>query len=907
MKELMIMYHPVKKEIRFLAKAKGEFVEIPYAMCPWLSQYGPDKGEFLLQNHGNKFFEDIWEQFLRDKVNLVFKGTKIDYEDFMKKVKEYNSSVGEDRFEVSKFIELPSVADIYSCISNFCDDTIEVFMNELKGSDIQRSFLVRKEEFELKKAQLNNNDVNLCLVGTYSSGKSTFINALIGKRILPESISSETAKMFRIRNGQEPSVSFHIRRGTEEKEINANIYWDPQKNRFGFQADGECEFTQEKIVSEVNSAIMFRLQQHEQLYQILKKLNDIPNMGEKEDDEYIDGIIDVTYPIPLGENINFTFYDTPGTDSNSNEHLLVLQKALKQQTNSILIVLYEPTKMEGTGNSVLYNLINSSRNEKENGCGVTIDLTRSLHVINQADTKGLADLSELKNKKVEVTLKETDKIYNEEAEQIDLAKERLFFVSSKAAYIAKAINNNIDTEDERRWLANHRNEINNEPVEDPFLGKSKPGEVDTGMYFKLDKMANADNETKQLMDECIEELKKCNNPEDSSLYPILHRIYVNSGMFAVEQEIVRYAQKYALAVKAKGLYDGIKSVVDFIREDYEVIEKQARLSKEEIAKNIEIMKNNMVKDIDTAYAEYIENMTTENMVFQIDDINTLYTVMGNRQIQAGKIADKMKWIALRPEVFEEKNNIIRNELNRYLQEIDDYYKVNRGRILQQQIEELKGIIINKITGYKGIDEELIKRITNVADTQVPPSSLKALKMDEYINKQKAIFIFSTNDKKSYKNDVETMFAQTTRLQFDSYITEIMAVAKTKTAELIQEFKNNIDLISGNLELLINDEKKASAEQAKAKNVLDLVEKKDVELNNKIWGEEEKNEEESEGVESAEEKSVEETAEDKPAEESVTDATVEENSPDDKKADKPDNKKKASDKKKEKSDAKKEAN
>ena len=77
MKELMIMYHPVKKEIRFLAKAKGEFVEIPYAMCPWLSQYGPDKGEFLLQNHGNKFFEDIWEQFLRDKVSLVFKGTKI--------------------------------------------------------------------------------------------------------------------------------------------------------------------------------------------------------------------------------------------------------------------------------------------------------------------------------------------------------------------------------------------------------------------------------------------------------------------------------------------------------------------------------------------------------------------------------------------------------------------------------------------------------------------------------------------------------------------------------------------------------------------------------------------------------------------------------------------------------------
>ncbi|MCR4648473.1 MAG: dynamin family protein [Lachnospiraceae bacterium] len=834
MKELMIMYHPVKKEIRFLAKAKGEFVEIPYAMCPWLNQYGPDNGEFLLQNHGNKFFDDIWEQFLRDNVNLVFKGTKVDYDDFVKKVKEYNKSVKEDRFKVKQFIELPSVTDIYTAIADFCDETLDTFDSELQNSDIRKSFVERKTEFEAKKAKLNNSDVNLCLVGTYSSGKSTFINALIGKRILPESINSETAKMFRIKNAKEPSVSFVIKKGDDaEKSIVANIVWDKEKKRFAFHADGECEITQEKINSEVNSAIMFRLQQHEQLYQVLKKLNDIPNMGNDENEEYIDGIIEVSFPIPLDENINFTFYDTPGTDSNSNEHLLVLQKALAQQTNSILIVLYEPTKMEGTGNSILYNLINSSNREGE---ATTIDLTRSLHVINQADTKSLTDLQLLKKKKVEVTLKETDKIYNEEAQQIDLSKERLFFVSSKAAYIAKAIGNNVDTEDERRWLANHKNEINNEPVDDPFRVDNIKADVDTGMYFKLDKLARSDNETKTLIKDCIEELKKCNNPEDSSLYPILQRIYVNSGMYAIEKEIIQYGRKYALAVKAKGLYDGIKSVVDFIREDYEVIENQARLSKEEIERNINTMKTSMVKDIDDAYADYLTNMTTENMVFQIDDINQLYTVMGNRQIQAGKIADKMKWIALRPEVFEEKNNIIRNELNRYLQEIDDNYKNNRGRILIQQIDELKGIIIKKISGYKGIDEEIIKRITNVADTQVPPSSLKALKMDEYINKQKAIIIFSTNDKKSYKNDVEQMFANTTKVQFDSYIEEITKVAIDKTAELVQEFKNNIDMISANLELLIKDEKKASAEQAKAKAVLDLVEKKDKELNMKIWGE-----------------------------------------------------------------------
>ena len=80
-----------------------------------------------------------------------------------------------------------------------------------------------------------------------------------------------------------------------------------------------------------------------------------------------------------------------------------------------------------------------------------------------------------------------------------------------------------------------------------------------------------------------------------------------------------------------------------------------------------------------------------------------------------------------------------------------------------------------------------------------------------------------------------MFDNTTRMQYDSYVAEILEVAKAKGAELIKEFKENIDLISSNLEYLINDEKKAISKQAKAKAVLDLVEKRDEELNSKIWG------------------------------------------------------------------------
>ena len=418
-----------------------------------------------------------------------------------------------------------------------------------------------------------------------------------------------------------------------------------------------------------------------------------------------------------------------------------------------------------------------------------------------------------------------------------MANERLFFVSAKAAYISKAIRNNVDTEDERIWLANHRNEINNVHIDDPLLVKSDGSDVETGMYFKLNRLANAEDETKQMIADCEKELNELDESDDKSLQTILRRVYINSGMYAIEREIIKYAQKYALAVKAKGLYDGISNVVKFVRDDYEAIEAQASLSKQQITENIQTMKTTMVKDIDTAYAGYLFSLGPEALMSDFHEVRALNAAVETRKQQAEKIADKMKWIALRPEVFEEKNNIICSELNRYLVEIDDFYKENRGLILKQQIEDLRNIIVKQITGYKGIDEGLVKRIANVSDTQVPPSTLEALKMDEYINKQKAIFIFSTTDKKSYKNDICEAFENTTKMQYESYIAEILEVAKAKSAELIREFKENIDIISSNLEYLINDEKEAIAKHEKAKAVLEMIDKRDAELNQRIWGHE----------------------------------------------------------------------
>ena len=120
----MIMYHPVKKEIRFFGRFKGDFVEIPYEDCPHLVKYSPGSGEFLLQNQGSNFFDDIWEQFSRENVNLTFKGTKIDYEDFRKKVADYNEEKEKEIFKIADYIELPNVSEIYEAISDFCGEAL---------------------------------------------------------------------------------------------------------------------------------------------------------------------------------------------------------------------------------------------------------------------------------------------------------------------------------------------------------------------------------------------------------------------------------------------------------------------------------------------------------------------------------------------------------------------------------------------------------------------------------------------------------------------------------------------------------------------------------------------------------------------------------------------------------------
>lgn len=818
MSNVMLMYHPVKKEIHFLINDNGEYNEIPYDDCPKLQAYAPDQGEFLLQNQGNKFFDDIANTFLGlENKKVVFKGTKIDYEDFVKMINNYNNYRGKKVFNLGEFIELPEVSIIYNSIMEFSNDTVKIFDSQLKDSNTRAIFKKRRKDLIEKIKELNNNNVNLCMVGTYSSGKSTFINAIIGKRILPECINSETAKMFKIQNSKCPSVNFIVKKDKQDKGSVASIVWNERDNMFTFTTainDDGVKGKIDKVMTDSKSE-----HQHVQLHDILKVLNELPNGSHEGAKNFLDGIIEVNYPIDLCKDINFTFFDTPGTDSNSAEHLDVLKDALQKQTNSILLILYSPVKMEGTGNSILYRLLEESQDNNNNENNVTIDLSRSLHIINQVDRYGTKELVDIQNRKIKASLNKNDEIGNEEESEIeyDLKKKRVFYVSSRGAYCAKATLEGIHDEDDEEFV---------EETIDKIIKRQ---------YFQYDNLAEADTETQELQECSKAELAICEAIADEEERN-LRKLYISSGMFAIEEEIVKYAKKYALAVKAKGLYDGVVHIIEGVEQGYAAVESQASKSKEEITSKINIMENDMKNDIRQSYEEFCKYLNRQNMEKQIVEIENINKRISNYNKEAKKEVKKMPKIALKREKFEEKNKVIAERLNYYAKDIDRFYNEKRALILEKQMKELKSIVSKKISGYeaKGIGEELLKQILNISATKVPPSSLKSIKMDEYINKEKAFFFFTTTDKKEYKEEVAKSFMSLTHRQYDNYIKEVIQVARDKGEEMVGEFINNIGMLSSSLEKLIKDKEKVSAEQSAAREVLYIVNQKCEELNKRIW-------------------------------------------------------------------------
>lgn len=602
---LQMKYHPAKKEVSFKRFVSGK--EVVIRSDSKLVKYMNGRGKFVLQDHGNSFFEDIAEAFDGEKaVHIEIVTTKIDYEDFLQMIEYYNES-GVVKITATLISELPDMNETYRVVKEHGEKSITILKTHrstffdvpLDNPNVKKcvdmfAIDIDKEVTSIRSKidSMGDNRINLCFAGVYSAGKSALINAILGYKILPEDIKSETARMFRI---QSPQAGEFIRIIFYIRSAYAELLWNDKAKTFDFGAAPVENNTRKEIQGIING--IKTEPQHLQIYTILKALNT---------NDEINADIKIYFPIPLdSENVQFTIYDTPGTDSNFGEHQMVLQDALSEQTHSILVFVAAPDKIEGEGNNALLSYLKEAEKKDSK---TSIDIGRSLFVINKADT------IDPDARKALQTAKITDK--SDDSFSIKLSDKKLFFVSATYAYSARAVSNGIAITDEK-----YR-------VEDDYNKIYRP---ERGRYYHQDRVATSEYATQLLINRCDEQLNKYEQSENRTGIFV-----VCSGLHALETEITNYGEKYAAAVRAFAIIDSVDKALSTMNTNAKSLERQNQQDIEKINREIETLRNAIVTSIKTAYSKH------EMPVNQALPCQILKTLQLNRDYLYDNINGKAK-------------------------------------------------------------------------------------------------------------------------------------------------------------------------------------------------------------------------------------------------------------------------
>ena len=302
-----------------------------------------------------------------EKVEIVFEGTEDEYNELSAICSQENYLDKISLSKSSRYLEnerdiLPDVIDVFKELSPLVTETV---------ADREKI----KRELE-KFSDASNDVIPICVIGNYSSGKSTFINALIGYELLPSSDEPTTAKIYKISQSKHPdraTIKFEFGFKSVRIRFSADSYkflTDPEDNPLVAKLKKLLdEIATESIPSKLNK--------------VLEVINGYAN---REKDESISDLIEIEAPFDddgLWGKMwnNFVIFDTPGSNSASNvKHFQVLKKAMENLSNGLPIFVSEYDSLDSTDNDKLYQEINNMEE---------LDNRFTMIIVNKADAASL--------------------------------------------------------------------------------------------------------------------------------------------------------------------------------------------------------------------------------------------------------------------------------------------------------------------------------------------------------------------------------------------------------------------------------------------------------------------------------------------------------------------------------------
>ena len=281
-------------------------------------------------NRLQEWVEDLPDMLLNEfndnKFAVSFHGTIMDYED----LKEVLDEAQEQHkfWYYLKWEKAQEAADKEKLINEVFQEIQNGPFEELKNDKIKTAF-----------QNVKSNDFEVCVVATMSAGKSTLINAMLGKELMPSKTGACTAMITKIKDVDQQNDSFR-----------AEIY-----------RKGRLSETYENLG-----------------YYIMERLNE---------DNTVDEVrVYGNMPFVSSDELSLVLVDTPGpNNARDDSHEKVQQNALGKSSKAL--VLYIMTNEYGTDDDV----------ETLNGVAETMSVggkqskDRFLFVVNKMDDRNKND------------------------------------------------------------------------------------------------------------------------------------------------------------------------------------------------------------------------------------------------------------------------------------------------------------------------------------------------------------------------------------------------------------------------------------------------------------------------------------------------------------------------------------
>lgn len=407
-----------------------------------------------------------------------------------------------------------------------------------------------------KFSDASNDIVPLCVVGNYSSGKSSFINALIGKEILPIGDEPVTAKVYKIQNSKnrkKASIKFSVFNKSLE------ILFDSDRCEFKTEIYDTNDFLVKlKSVVEGNKGDLAS-----KIRAVLKFINADKRVS---DADLVEVSVDFSgYSWESLPN-RFIIFDTPGSNSASNEkHFQILMESMEGLSNGLPIFVANYETLDTTDNDKLYKRIKGLE---------ALDNRFSMIVVNKADKAQLPKVEKYDEDKIAQILS-----YSVPKNLYSMG---IFYLSSIVGLGAKLDGNFDDSEEE----------LQNNPAEIFEGDKAKYSDPKNRFYKSLYKY--------NIMPEQIKERFKLESENYKE-----NLLYSNSGLFAIEQAIKLFTEKYSSYNKCSQSRMFLESIIEKTKEKIDGTKHEVESSREELRSEMDEKKKVLVAELNKTRSDFL--------------------------------------------------------------------------------------------------------------------------------------------------------------------------------------------------------------------------------------------------------------------------------------------------------------